>query len=99
MHSQKGGTCYAHAIASALSQTIARVFGRVPRDHDEIVASIIEKFGSYGIESDTESYKRVLDYECEKEGIKLGFEELKLDPKKNGQDAIDSLAKNLSVLG
>ena len=66
VHHQFGGTCYAHAIATAVRATENRIVGRVPMSHAEIVRQIVAKHGRDGANTE-----EVLKEECGKR--RLGF--------------------------
>eukprot|EP00486_Rosalina_sp_Unknown_P002308 CAMPEP_0201577292 /NCGR_PEP_ID=MMETSP0190_2-20130828/23585_1 /ASSEMBLY_ACC=CAM_ASM_000263 /TAXON_ID=37353 /ORGANISM="Rosalina sp." /LENGTH=74 /DNA_ID=CAMNT_0048009139 /DNA_START=35 /DNA_END=256 /DNA_ORIENTATION=+ len=45
---QSGGTCYAHACASAIRATESRIVGRNPQSHESLVREITNKYGCDG---------------------------------------------------
>lgn len=61
VHQQTGGTCYAHAVATAVRAAESRIVGRTPETHAEIVERIVSKHGSKG-----GRVKKVLEEECPK---------------------------------
>ena len=65
IHRQVGGTCYAHAVATALRAAESRIVGREPSPHADIVASIVGKHGDAG-----ESVGKVLAEECPKRQLR-----------------------------
>jgi hypothetical protein len=59
LHSQSGGTCYAHATAHAIHAAEQRIFGRRPEDELRIVRRLAGRHGGEGY-----SAKKCLDEEC-----------------------------------
>ena len=48
VHKQKGGTCYAHACATAIRAVEARIIGRKLEPFQELVSAIVDAFGDDG---------------------------------------------------
>eukprot|EP00927_Polykrikos_kofoidii_P037869 TRINITY_DN32073_c0_g1_i1.p1 TRINITY_DN32073_c0_g1~~TRINITY_DN32073_c0_g1_i1.p1 ORF type:complete len:513 (+),score=42.28 TRINITY_DN32073_c0_g1_i1:183-1541(+) len=51
IHTQAAGTCYAHAVATAVRATESRIVGRHPKPHAEIVQEIVSRHGSNGADA------------------------------------------------
>jgi hypothetical protein len=45
---QKGGTCYAHAVATAVRSVDAAVFGRPATSYDDLLGDIVRRYGCKG---------------------------------------------------
>ena len=83
---QKGGTCYAHAIAHAVRETENRIIGRYPPSHNDLVKEITNKYGYNGADT-----YQVLQWQCNKR--QLGCKQV------TRQQALNAIKKGRVIVG